>query len=424
MATKEIFSAFFNISGLYYEKLGFLHMNLSDNRISRYWAFIILCAVGGFAIFSSTLSKNPVLPILASQIGADKPTIGLIAAASTVTGILTSLPAGLLSDRRGRKPVLIGSGLVFFTAPILYFLIQTPWQLGLVRVYHGLATAVFGPVAMAYVADLAPSRRGERLGYYSSTTLAGRALAPIVGGAILTGATWPWIYLVCAIAGLITLAGIFFLPSPRAFIALPDPSSSPRPPLSVTMADRNILITSIAEAAQYLAFGALEAFLPLYALSVGVNLVQVGFLFGAQIGVRTLARPILGIFSDRHGRKLPIFSGLIFTAVTMACFPLTSSFWVLLFLSVLFGLGLSTASAATSAFVADMAPTASRGAALGWMSTIMDVGQASGPVLLGAVLVAGTYLAGFALIGSIVLVSSILFWLLAREAKMIETRHD
>ncbi len=82
-------------------------------------AFFILCAVGGLAIFSSTISKNPVLPILAQSIGATTATIGLIAAASTITGILTSLPAGLLSDQRGRRPVLIASGFVFFTAPRL-----------------------------------------------------------------------------------------------------------------------------------------------------------------------------------------------------------------------------------------------------------------------------------------------------------------
>ncbi len=125
--------------------------------MKRTTAFLLLCGVGGLAIFSSTIAKNPVLPILAQQIGADKATIGLIAAASTVTGVLTSFFAGYSSDRWGRKPMLILAGIVFFTAPFLYFLVTTPWQLALVRVYHGLATAVFGPVAMAYVTDLAPT---------------------------------------------------------------------------------------------------------------------------------------------------------------------------------------------------------------------------------------------------------------------------
>src|SRR6266511_4139332 len=69
-------------------------------------AFLLLCSIGGLAIFSSTIAKNPVLPILAHELGANEGMIGWVAAASTLTGILASLPAGLLSDRWGRKRLL------------------------------------------------------------------------------------------------------------------------------------------------------------------------------------------------------------------------------------------------------------------------------------------------------------------------------
>lgn len=372
-------------------------------------AFVVLCLVGGFAIFSSTISKNPVLPILAQQIGATKAIIGLIAAASTVTGILTSLPAGLLSDRRGRRPVLIASGIVFFTAPLFYFFVRAPWQLAVVRVYHGLATAVFGPVAMAYVADLAPTRRGERLGYYTSATLAGRALAPVVGGAILTAWVWQGVYVVCAVGGFLALAGMFLLPEPQSAPQVPSTRAAQWSSLRVVLGNPTILATSAAEAAQFLAFGALETFLPLYALSVGINEVAVGVLFGVQIAVRTLARPVMGIISDLKGREPPILIGLGLTAAAMAVFVQSRSYPVLLGLSLLFGLGLSIASAATSAYVADLAPGEAHGAALGFMSTIMDVGQTIGPILLGAILVSRSYQLGFAVIGGLVLLATAAF---------------
>ena len=379
-------------------------------------AFYVLCVVGGLAIFSSTIAKNPVLPILAQEIGAGKALIGLIAAASTVTGILTSLPAGVLSDRLGRRPVMIGSGVVFFTAPLCYFLVREPWQLALVRVHHGLATAVFGPVAMAFVADLAPTRRGERLGYYSSSTLIGRAIAPVGGGAILAATIWQGVYVACAVAGALALAGMFLLPDTLSVPSAQDEPIGDRAPLRRILADRNILVTSVAEAAQFLAFGALEAFLPLYALSVGVSKAAVGLLFGVQVGVRTLARPLMGILSDRYGRKGPIVAGLLVTAAATVLFAQVRSWLLLLSLSVVFGMGLSVASAATSAFVADLAPAAGRGAALGFMSTIMDVGQACGPVLLGAILETASYQWGFAVVGGLVLAAALSFSLVARPA--------
>jgi MFS family permease len=391
----------------------------------RFRAFIILCLVGGTAIFSSTLSKNPVLPILAEQIGAGKALIGLVAAASTVTGILTSLPAGILSDHWGRRPLFILSGVVFFSAPLLYFWIAEPWQLALVRVYHGLATAVFGPVAMAYVADLAPTRRGEKLGYYSSATLAGRALAPIAGGAILAFGDYRGVYALCAVIGAATLVGMFLLPGKseksRAVEAASPPSQSISSTISLVeiLRNRSILVTSLAEAAQFFAFGALEAFLPLYALSVGVDKASVGLLFGAQVAVRTLGRPILGWLSDQHGRKLPVVAGLALTAVASTTFALTTSFLLMLVCSIFFGLGLTIAQAATSAFVADLAPARSRGTALGLMSTLMDVGQALGPVLLGLFLQwsGDAYLPGFALIGGLVLAAALAFVAGAEEKK-------
>src|SRR5919197_539197 len=105
-------------------------------------AFLLLCTIGGLAIFSSTIAKNPVLPILAQQLGADKGMIGWVAAASTLTGILASLPAGLLSDRWGRRRLLLGAGIVFVSAPLAYVLLAFwpwPWVYALCGISGGLA---------------------------------------------------------------------------------------------------------------------------------------------------------------------------------------------------------------------------------------------------------------------------------------------
>jgi MFS transporter, DHA1 family, multidrug resistance protein len=391
-------------------------------------AFLLLCTIGGLAIFSSTIAKNPVLPLLAQALGADKGAIGWVAAASTLTGILASLPAGLLSDRWGRRRLLLGAGVVFVSAPLAYLLVSTPAQLAVVRAYHGLATAVLGPVAMAYVADLAPMHRGERLGWYASTTLAGRALAPVVGGALLALGPWPWVYTLCGMAGGLAFLGMWWLPDTPAH-ALPGaegaagiPEGSNAASLWTILSHRTILVTSIAEASQFLAFGAVEAFLPLYALSVGMDTAMVGLLFGAQIGVKTVARPLMGKVSDRHGRTRQIVLGLLLTGVSTAIFPHTRMVPILLVLSAGFGLGIAIASAATSALVADLAPERGRGAALGTMSTIMDVGQACGPILLGTLLMRESYAAGFAVIALLVIAAAALFALTAVEASPVEMK--
>jgi MFS family permease len=138
--------------------------------------------------------------------------VGFIAAASTVVGIVVSIPAGILSDRIGRRRVLTLSLFVFATAPFLYLLVSSPWQLVLVRIYHGLATAILGPVAMATVADLYDAGRGEKMAWYSSATMVGRFLAPTVGGLLIFGNDFRWVYLVDGIAGMAALLAMLRLP--------------------------------------------------------------------------------------------------------------------------------------------------------------------------------------------------------------------
>ena len=138
--------------------------------------------LGFFAIFSTTISKNPVLPLFSQALGAGDAVIGLIAAVSPMAGILFSFPVGVLSDHIGRRRLLIVSGAIFISAPLLYLFIYDPFWLIPVRFFHGMATAILGPVVSAMIAERFPERKGEMLGQYSSATLIGRTLAPLVGG--------------------------------------------------------------------------------------------------------------------------------------------------------------------------------------------------------------------------------------------------
>ncbi|HNX58972.1 MAG TPA: MFS transporter, partial [Spirochaetota bacterium] len=146
----------------------------------------ILSAIGFFGIFSTTMAKNPVLPLFAKSLNSPDAVIGLIAAISPVAGIVLSFPIGFLADRLGKKRLLIASAIVFTTAPLLYLFISNAWMLIPVRFFHGMATAILGPVASAIICDSYPDTKGVRLGLYSSTTLIGRTLAPLLGGLILS----------------------------------------------------------------------------------------------------------------------------------------------------------------------------------------------------------------------------------------------
>ncbi|MFH1031218.1 MAG: MFS transporter [Chloroflexota bacterium] len=384
--------------------------------------FLLLCIMGGLAIFSSTMAKNPALPLFIRSMGLPVSTVGFIAAASTVVGIIVSLPAGILSDIIGRRRVILIAAIVFATAPFLYLLIHSPWQLVLVRIYHGLATAILGPVAMAAVADTFEKGRGERMGWYSSATMVGRFLAPFVGGILIFGEDFRWVYMADGFAGVLALIAAFrlrFATTTSAPIreALRQQRGKYSQEIAFVFRHPGILATSSIEAVQYFAFGCLETFLPIYLNEkLGFLTWQIGLLFTAQIIAATLTKPIMGRLSDRYGRIRMIVSGLALGGITTGTMLLSSNYLFILVLIAVFGLGLATVTASTSALVADLARSQSRGGALGILSSIMDIGHSGGPMVAGILISAYSYRTAFGIVGIALVAVSLIFGFTMRRA--------
>lgn len=390
--------------------------------------FLLLCVIGGLAIFSSTMAKNPVLPLFIRSLGVPVSTVGFIAAASTVVGIVVSLPAGVLSDIIGRRRVILIAAIVFATAPFFYLLVSLPWQLVLVRIYHGLATAILGPVAMAAVADTFEKGRGERMGWYSSATMVGRFLAPFVGGALIFGEDFHWVYIADGFAGVLALVAAIRLPlATRAATsgreALKRERGKVGREIVVVLRNPGILATSGIEAVQYFAFGCLETFLPIYLNErVGLSPLKIGLLFTVQILAATLTKPLMGRLSDRYGRVPMIAAGLALGGATTAVMLYSGNYLVLMALIGLFGLGLATVTASTSALVADLSREYSRGGALGVLSSIMDIGHSTGPMVSGLLIGAYSYKTAFGVVGAGLVLVSLVFGLsMRRIARHLKT---
>jgi MFS family permease len=379
--------------------------------------FLILCIMGFFAILSSTMSKNPVLNPFAKFIGIPEadPLLGFVAAASTIPGILVSLPAGKLSDIIGRKKILLFSGIIFASAPFLYLFITSPWQLLLVRFYHGFATAMFVPVASAAIAEKFPLGKGEKMSTFSSITTVGRTIAPILGGYILSGgyilpkSNWNYhgLYIAVAIAGICALFTALMLFRNETLERMPEKSSKGK-----SYFPSGIALVSLVEAAQYYTFGAYEFYLVDYATSpkIGLDALSIGIITGAQLAAIALVNPFAGRFSDKVGRKTPIVMGLIIGSVPLIITPFANSFFELILISVVYGFGFSLVTSSTGPLVSDLVSKEMYGTALGFLSTIMDVGQTLGPIITGFIFATALgYFGAFVSLGIILLVFSLVF---------------
>jgi len=171
--------------------------NKKDFKILKVASFFTISFIGFFALFSSTMSKSPILPLFANSLitsAFELQFIGYVFAASTVPGILVSMIAGRLSDMYGRRKLILVSTVIFATAPFFYLF-------------------AINPVAMAAIAESYPDNKGKYISSFSSITLIGRFLAPITGGTILfiTSNYYYGVYIGCAISGAIALTlAVFF----------------------------------------------------------------------------------------------------------------------------------------------------------------------------------------------------------------------
>lgn len=396
--------------------------------------FTALCTVGFFARFSYAIARSPVLPLFALYLGARPEAIGFAVGISTVTGIFFKLPSGALSDVIGRKRTMLIGLFVFAFTPFAYLFIRDYNLLILIRFIHGFATAVYGPVSMAVVIDVAGGRKGEMLSWFSSVTIIGNLIGAPVGGFILYSmsagspslAEFQTVYIVSGIAGMMSLIIALKLLAHDEKIekgkSITESYKKFLSGIKEVISDKRVFITSNMEGLQNLTVGALEAFLPVYAVKIaGLNEFQAGLLWGIQVFVTILSKPIMGKTSDRYGRKPLITAGMILCAVSFASIPLLKDFYLLMLAAIVFGFGEAFVTSSSAALVADICKEKHFGTAMGTFGTLFDIGHASGPILAGFLIARFDYLHSFLIMAAILLLSIPVFIVTVKEPRGIDT---
>ncbi|HRR40415.1 MAG TPA: MFS transporter [Syntrophales bacterium] len=378
---------------------------------------LYLSLIGFFGIFTTTMAKNPVLPLFVKGMGGSPEVIGIISAISPLAGILFSFPVGMLSDRIGKRKILLISGGVFLTAPLLYLFVSDPWYLIPVRFFHGLATAILGPVASAAIAEAYDETKGEKLGIYSSATLIGRTLTPIAGGALISyfmhrGGLFPYksVYVAAFLASVPAFLFCFAIKDTGGdYRGKKSTREEFRDSIRYFLGDGRLVSTALVDMATYFAFGVFETYLPVYLSDNGFGAGMIGFIFSLQILSVAITKPFFGRLADRIDKRIQIAVGLTVIGLSMLSLPFFTDEVPVVVVSLTFGLGMSLSTVATSAYTGDIADKTKLGASMGALSSVMDVGHSSGPLITGFVISGFSMRAGFAISFILCLVVALLF---------------
>jgi len=330
---------------------------------------------------------TPIFPYYIESLGMAGIELGVLAASFAIARIILAGPLGGLSDRVGRKPILILSLLGFAFANIVYAFAYDVVVMISARALEGAVSAGFFPAANAFVSDVTSTEnRGTAMGYLSMGNMVGFVIGPALGGflAQFLGIRVPFI--LAGVATLITMLLVYVLVEEPVRRAVKE--AAPKIPIReiISRARGCYGALGIAMFANMFAMGILEvAFMLDAVINIGVEPYEIGIFFGV-IGITMIIGNVgFGKLSDVKGRKWLIVIGAMIGAVSMIMFIYAHTTIDLLIAGIVLSIGMSMRGPAIQALIADVTDPSAYGTIMGVFGAVSNSAYAVSPLIGGKI---------------------------------------
>jgi DHA1 family multidrug resistance protein-like MFS transporter len=330
---------------------------------------------------------TPIFPFYIESLGMAGIELGALAASFAIARIILAGPMGNVSDRVGRKPILIVSLLGFAFSNIVYAYANDVFVMIAARSLEGAVSAGFFPAANAFISDVTtPKNRGTAMGYLSMGNMVGFVVGPALGGflAQFLGNRMPFI--LAGIASLVTMVLLYILVQEpiRKTIKVSVPKVPIREVLSRARGCYGAL--GVAMFANMFAMGILEvAFMLDAVINLNVQPYEIGVFFGV-IGITMMIGNVtFGKLSDIRGRKWLIVIGAMVGAVSMGMFILAQDTISLVIAGIVLSIGMSMRGPAIQALIADVTDPSAYGTMMGVFGAVSNSAYAVSPLIGGQI---------------------------------------
>ena len=331
--------------------------NLSSSHIeygsSAFKAVLFSLFLAGFAIFSSLYCVQPMMPILADYFHISPTQSSFPLSFSTIALAVGLIFTGLISDRFGRKPIMVWS---LFSVSVLLLLsaVLPVWSVFLAtRILIGLTVSGVAAVAMTYIGEeVAAKDIGLAMGLYISGTAIGGMSGRLIAGVLVDFISWQSATLIIGLINL-CIATIFYflLPKSRNFQAYPIKLSRfltafqhnlSDPKLRILFLQGFILMGCFVSVFNYLSYRLIQS--PFELSHVWIGVISITYLAGIysspraaawsqkfgrfQVLVAMLASMLLGLVLMLVNSLVLIFIGLLIFTFAFFAAHSTASSWV------------------------------------------------------------------------------------------------
>ncbi len=373
---------------------------------------------------ASMMIITPVMPKFIDLIGGGVFALGLTFSVYGVGRFITNIPAGVISEKVGRKWIITIGGLgVALFATLGGFAQDVPTFLTL-RFLSGVASSMTIVMANVVAADLSTvENRGRVLGLMHGLQLVVGTGSPALGGLIgeVFGTRAPF-YVSGIMVLFFALWGIVRLPETRPQPGSADAgpqirhSNSPRGALFLLRDTSFLMVCILGFSTFFLRGGMFTTLVPAFVhevLEMGPGAIGLLFTFSSLMhGI--LIYPA-GAMADKYGRKIIIIPAGLVIGVAIAWVPFADTLGPFLVVFFLLHIAQGWSGQAPVAYVADLAPMGMRGMAIGLFRTFGDAAGMIGPVVSMSLLSIHSYHAAFGFNAVLWTVTVVVFAYLAVE---------
>jgi MFS family permease len=401
----------------------------SGNPLDRFGLSRPVWLLGWISFFTDTATEMiyPLLPLfLTRTLGAGAMSLGVIEGVAEGANSLLKILSGWLTDRFGqpKKLVLAGYGLSSAVRPLIAIVTAWPQVLAL-RFTDRLGKGIRSSPRDAMLAGFAPGRtRGRVYGFHRAMDHAGAVTGPLIATIYLyfypeayrSLFAWTLVPGIIVVLLILRLPGTHTARSGSGVPVPPKPRSGEGGPLPrrFHLAMAVIFLFALGNAS--------DAFILLRLNDLGVPPVWIPLLWSALHVVKMASSVVGGALSDHFGRRAMIVAGYLWYAAVYAGFAWLDAVAAVVALFLAYGLYFGFTEGVEKAWVADMAPAASRGLAFGIYNAALGLGGLAASLIFGLIWTRVSPAAAFLTGACLALAASLLLYLAFSDAQ--DSRHQ